>query len=306
MTVVAILGATGHIGRALACHYAQRPDVELELYSRRPELLENVFSEHARAAQIHHWSIDDFSDRQPDILINAIGIGDPAKARQAGPAFYDLTMEIEARIDHIVRDHPSCLTVFMSSGAVYGGFTEGPADENTPAATPLNMLTPGDWYGATKMAAELRHRAEASRRILDVRIFGFVSPFLDLSTDYLVCDIVRAIMTGTVMQTDSANVVRDYIGTYELAAIIDAGARLSVVNLAVDTYSRAPVSKFALLESFRHLGLDWSVETDRHASARHHYWSRYRGAERIGYIPQRNSIDIVDDVVSELIGLRRR
>lgn len=306
MTVVAILGATGHIGRALAGHYAQRPDVELELYSRRPEVLERVFSEHARAVHIHHRSIYDLRNCQPDILINAIGIGDPAKAREAGPAFYDLTMEAEARIDRVIRDRPSCLTVFMSSGAVYGGFSEGPAGEDMPAATPINALTSGDWYGAAKIAAELRHRAKANMRVLDIRVFGFVSPFLDLSADYLVCDIVRAIMTGKAMQTDSANVVRDYIGTSELVAIIDAGERTPVINLAVDTYSRAPVSKFALLESLRHLGLDWRVESLPHVSPRHHYWSRHRGAERIGYIPERNSVDIVGAVVSELteLGLR--
>ena len=304
MTLIAILGATGHIGRALAHHYAGRPDVELELYSRRPDASRHFSGEDPHDARVRHLSLDDLDGCRPDILVNAIGIGDPAKARQAGPAFYDLTMEIEDRIDRIAYHHRSCLTVFMSSGAIYGRFDDGPADDDTPASLPINSLEPGDWYAAAKLAAEMRHRAQPDRRILDIRVFGFVSPFLNLSTEYLVCDVVNSIKGGTVMRTNPGDITRDYVGAPELASIIDAGARHRAINLAVDTYSREPVSKFALLESLRRFGLEWHVDSDQSALTRSHYWSRYRGAGKIDYTPERRSIDIVGEVVAELVRLR--
>lgn len=304
MTLVAILGANGHIGSALAHHYAARPGFRLELYSRQPmspEFSENGLS----ASSIRHRTMDELERCQPDILVNAIGIGDPARARKAGAAFYDLTMRIEDQIDRIADTHPSCLTVFLSSGAIYGAFDSGPVDEHSPARVALNGLRPQDWYGAAKIAAELRHRAQPNRRMLDIRVFGFVSRFLDLSTGYLVCDIVNAIKAGRAMKTNAQDIVRDYIGPAELAAIVDAGALHGTINRAVDTYSREPVGKFALLESLREQGLAWSVEDDPVPSSRGHYWSRHRGAEEIGYSPTRKAADIVGEVVRELVGRRR-
>lgn len=304
MTRVAILGATGHIGRALAWHYAQRPDVELELYSRRPHLTQDFLDIDPWSARIRHHSLDDLDRCRPDILVNTIGIGDPVKARQAGPAFYDNTMQIEDRIDAIARLQPGCLTVFLSSGAIYGGFNNGPADENSLAQLTINALEPADWYGATKIAAELRHRALPARRILDIRVFGFVSPFLDLTTGYLICDVVNAIRAGAALRTGPGDIVRDYVGAPELAAIIDAGARHQLVNMAVDTYSREPVSKFALLESLHHLGLSWQIDPGIGGTSRAHYWSRSRKAEEVGYAPGRRSIEIVGEVVAALTELR--
>ncbi|MDH4981861.1 NAD-dependent epimerase/dehydratase family protein [Hyphomicrobium sp. D-2] len=297
MRRVAILGATGHIGKALADFYIGQQNVALSLYSRRPEVTRALFA----AKHVQHHTLDELGAHDVDVIINAIGIGDPAVASNAGPEFYRLTLAIEDLVDVVAQANPGCLTVYMSSGAIYGPLESGPASETTLATVPLNLLRPSDWYGASKLAAELRHRAQPERRILDIRIFGFVSEFLDLGTRYLVCDIVNSIRTGQVMRTNNQNVVRDYISTLELATLIELASERPVVNVAVDTYSLAPVSKFDLLESLRALGLRWSVESQDIASTgRTHYWSRYHAAEQIGYVPERKAIDIVQELVANL------
>lgn len=300
MKRIAIIGATGHIGKALSSHYANCPDIALALYSRRPEVTQKLFPDRRERSLSHH-SLEDLELGDADVLVNCIGIGDPANARQAGPDFYELTMQLEDRLDRVVQRNPECLTVFMSSGAVYGKLETGPADETSAASIPINGLTPSDWYGAAKLAAELRHRAHPGRRVLDIRVFGFVSEFLDLGTQYLVCDIVNALRTRTVMRTSGQDIVRDYVGTAELAELIDLAAACPSINMAVDTYSLKSVSKFALLDALRPLGLVWRVEGGEDRTGRHHYWSRLRAAENIGYRADRTSTDIVQEVVAKMV-----
>ena len=302
MTRIAIIGATGHIGKALAGYYANCPGVALALYSRRPEVTRELFPGRADRFIGHH-SLEELELCVADVLINCIGIGDPAHARRAGFDFYDLTMQFEDRLDRMVQLNPECLTVFMSSGAVYGKLEAGPADEMSAASVAINEMTPSDWYGAAKLAAELRHRVHPERRVLDIRVFGFVSEFLDLGTQYLVCDIVNALRTKTVMPTSGQDIVRDYIGTAELAELINLAAACPSINMAVDTYSLKPMSKFALLDSLRPLGLVWRVEESEGRTARHHYWSRLRTAEIFGYRPIRTSMQIVQKVVAGLVGV---
>ena len=297
MKRVAIVGATGHIGKALASHYANCPDIALALYSRRPQITQALFSGRATGGRVSHHALDYLELCAADILVNCVGIGDPANARKAGPAFYQLTMELEDRLDRVVQGNPGCLTVFMSSGAVYGKLDTGPADETSVASIPINRIAPSEWYGSAKLAAELRHRAQPERRVLDIRVFGFVSEFLDLGTQYLICDIVKALRTGTVMHTSDQDIVRDYIGTAELAELIDLANERPSINMAVDTYSLEPVSKFVLLDALRPLGLAWHIEASGEQTGRHHYWSRLRSAESLGYRPVRKSTDIVREIV---------
>lgn len=298
MMRIAIVGATGHIGTALSRHYAARGNIQLALYSRRPEATAAAFAD--ESGRIGHFGLDRLEECRADVLINAIGIGDPAAARVAGPDFYKLTMQIEDRIERAVKANPLCLTVFMSSGAVYGRLEE-PANANTLLNLAINGLSPGDWYGAAKLAAELRHRAQPERRVLDIRVFGFVSRFLNLRTQYLVCDIVNAIRADAPMRTSGRDIARDYIGTAELVDLIDLAAERHQLNMAVDTYSLGPVRKFDLLEALRPLGLTWNVERAEDEIPRDEYWSRLHNAEVLGYEPHRRSIDIVKKVIAQLI-----
>jgi nucleoside-diphosphate-sugar epimerase len=305
MRAIAIIGATGHMGQALAAHYAATPDVQLSLFSRRPETTRATFAGHPDLPAITHAPIDSLGEQAFDLVINAVGIGNPAMARIAGPDFYKATMRLEDLIDRAVADDSGCLTVFMSSGAVFGGFDAGPADAGTPALLQINAMTAGDWYGATKLAVELRHRAQTNRRILDLRAFGFVSRFIDLDTTYLICDIVKAIRADRPMLTGAQDIARDFIGTRELAALIDVAMAHPALNVALDTYSLAPVRKFALFERLAPQGLKWAVEAGRDdPGGRINYWSRNHRAAALGYRPSRMAVDVVAQVVAELMERR--
>src|SRR5262249_58078227 len=140
--------------------YAAREGYRLSLFSRRPH-------ETARAydglSHVSHHDIGDLDLANADIAINAVGIGDPANVPIRGREIHQLTMEYEDRIERALKGNTDCLTVFISSGAVYGRL-EAPARADTPMIHPGNAVLPADWYGLSKLAAEMTNRAQASRR----------------------------------------------------------------------------------------------------------------------------------------------
>jgi nucleoside-diphosphate-sugar epimerase len=295
---VAILGATGHIGRALTDIYARRDNVHLDLFSRRPH---ETAAAYVGQASMTHRDLHELDLANADIVINAIGIGDPARVPEAGRDIYKLTMQIEDSIDQALVGNSGCLTVFLSSGAAYGELVKN-AQADTPATHPINTLRPADWYGLSKLAAEVRHRAQAGRRIVDVRVFGFLSSHLNLGAAYFISAAYRSLLSGSKFVTTSVDMTRDYIGAKELVSIIDAAAGQTQINTSLDTYTKSPAGKFDILRRLERLGLRWEVTDDSTgAPDRINYFSENRKAELFGYHPQRSSADVAEEVARELI-----
>lgn len=300
-TRIAILGATGHIGRALADLYASREGYRLSLFSRRPHETAGAYR---GLSHVSHHDIAHLDLADADIAINAVGIGDPADVPIRGREIYQLTMEYEDRIERALEGNTGCLTVFMSSGAVYGKL-DAPAGAATPIIQSFNAIAPADWYGLSKVAAELRHREQVSRRVIDIRVFGFLSVHLALNAQYFMSSAYRSLLDGTRFATTSHDMHRDYIGADELAAIIDGAASQDTVNTAVDTYTISPAGKFELLERLAQLGLKWQV-SEQSAGAQERVWysSEWRKAEQFGYMPKRSSLEVVEAVAREFLARR--
>lgn len=297
---IAILGATGHIGRALTDAYAEREDVQLDLFSRRPYETADAYVGQSR---ITHHDLRELSLTNAEIVINAIGVGNPGQIPQAGRDIYTLTMQIEDAIDEALIGNPQCLTVFISSGAVYGELVKG-ASVNTRATHPINVVRPSDWYGLSKLAAELRHRAQQKRRIVDIRVFGFLSPHLNLHAEYFMSEVYRSLLSGSKFITTGAEMTRDYIGTKELVSIIDGATEQAQINISLDTYTKSPAGKFQILHRLKRLGLHWQLSDQSNVVPdRIEYFSENRRAETIGYQPERCSADVIEEVARELISL---
>ena len=295
---IAILGATGQIGRALTDYYARRANVHLDLFSRRPHETADAYVGHSGMT---HRDLHELDLASADIVINAIGIGDPARVPEEGRNIYNLTIQVEDAIDQALAGNSRCLTVFVSSGAVYGELVKN-ARVNTSATHPINSLRAADWYGLSKLAAEVRHRAQDERRIVDIRVFGFLSSHLNLKAAYFMSGVYRSLLSGSKFITTGVDMTRDYIGAKELVSIIDAAAKQTQINTPLDTYTKLPAGKFEILRRLERLGLRWQVSNDKaEAPDRINYFSEYRKAETIGYHPERSSADVVEEVALELI-----
>jgi nucleoside-diphosphate-sugar epimerase len=291
---IAVLGATGHIGRALA-HFIDHDRFDVTLVGRdrgRTAAVAAAAGLPTRAAA--DW--DALGSEGFDALVNCAGIGDPGQVSSDPAAVYELTAWLDAVCLGYLRQHPDSTLVNMSSGAVYGRDFAEPARDETELRLAVNALGDQDHYGLAKLASEGRHRA-SGLPVVDLRVFGFFSRFADLERPYLVNDMVRAVLSGTELSTGAAEIWRDFIGPRDLSRLVEHCVEQPAGGRALDVVSMAPVSKAELLEAFAHeFGLAYRTESPTSTSAtgvKTRYYSESRKALATGWSPRLTALEAV-------------
>lgn len=247
---IGILGATSQIAKDLIVSFSEKDNKhDLIMFSRSPEKVADQFKKLNKNIVYLNLAYADFhSGHDFDVLINFVGIGDPAQAKEMGPKIFEITELYDNLAIDYIKAHPSCQYIFMSSGAVYGGDFEEAADNSTPAKVNINNLMPTDWYSIAKLYAEAKHRAMSDHSIVDVRVFNYFSHTQDMNARFLITDIVRAIKNKEILKTNAVNIVRDFITPPDFYELILSIIKSPNENTAVDCYTKAPVDKFSLLE----------------------------------------------------------
>jgi nucleoside-diphosphate-sugar epimerase len=305
----AIIGATGHIGASLASLLASRDCVSLALYARRPDRVRALAAKWVPRAVVTVHALEneatiDLADC--DVVINALGLADPAAVAAVGDAIIGLTLDWEERLRSALRACPEALYVYLSSGAVYGPLVDGPARADARVSFAANGMAPSEAYGRAKFMAETMHRGWSHRRILDIRVFGFVSAAITTSDGFFLSELFLALAQGTPFSTGSHDLVRDYVGPQEILALIDCAAASGTLNEAVDIYSASPVRKFEIIEALRDLGLVCNIASvDGPPTTRRQYFTTMNRASQLGYLPHRTAREIVVDAAHEFLSRQR-
>jgi len=304
---VAILGATGHVGKVLADGLAGTH--ALTLYARRPE----VAAAFARGAglEVAVDSLDALSQQNHDALINCIGVGDPRAVVADPDEVYRVTAFADDLALRYVEQRSHCRLINISSGAAYCSQFDEPADEDTVADLSAGRLRSDQHYGLAKLASEGRHRANTDLAIIDLRLFSLFSRHIDPDAGYLMNGVVRSLRDGTPFLTGPADHMRDYVAPGDLAALVSACVACEPRNASFDVFSGAPVGKFELLDGLaREIGLHYEVDdslTENAATgAKPAYYSNNHAATELGYRPSSTSLETVIEVTASLLGNQRR
>lgn len=294
---IAILGATSQIAKDLIISFSEdstKPDVCM--FSRSPEKVVNQFKVLKKKIDYPNLPYSDFNHNQQfDVILNFVGIGDPAEAKKMGAKIFEITEHHDNLALNYLKTHPACKYIFMSSGAVYGGNFDEPVDKSTPAKININDLQPTDWYTVAKLYAEAQHRAMSEYGIVDVRIFNYFSHTQDMNARFLITDIVRAIKNNEVLKTSSDNIVRDFITPPDFYQLIQRILDADNLNAVLDCYTLAPIDKFELLEyCTKNFGLKVEITNQAGVNAtgvKVNYYSLNRTAEQMNFIPTFSSSD---------------
>ena len=292
---IAILGATSQIARDLIISFANNEPYKLFLFGRNQTsihdwcLRQHISDEHACLAY------DAFSHaEQYDAIINFVGVGDPAIAKQMGSAIFDVTYQYDKLALDYLQQHPQTKYIFLSSGAVFGGNFEQPITEDSVVQVDLNHLKESDWYGIAKLYAEARHRALKNCAIVDVRVFNYFSHTQDMKARFLITDIVRAIRNNEVLKTAETNIVRDFITPVDFSQLIKAIIESPAKNCAVDCYTQSPIDKLSLLNTLQEkFGLRYELVKSaglNATGAKINYYSANKKVAEFGYLPRFNSL----------------
>lgn len=296
---IAIFGATSQIARDLILSFSKLDDHELILFVRNTEIVTQWLDSVGLVGCYPVKLYEELETLPPfEAIINFVGVGDPAKAIEMGASIFDVTYQYDEIALNYLRQNPNCRYLFLSSGAAYGSNFEKPVDENTEARFSINHLRPTDWYGLAKLYAECRHRALSQFSIIDIRVFNYFSHIQDLSSRFLISDIARAVKNQEVLQTNSENIVRDYLHPKDFHQLISCllNSPEVAVNCAIDCYSKNPIEKFILLErlkekfNFQYRIVQEDFYINSTGKKTNYYSLNHKGAE-FQYLPNYSSLE---------------
>jgi nucleoside-diphosphate-sugar epimerase len=301
---IAIIGASSEIARDLILSFIKEKNIKLHLFARRPNEV-NIWLNNFSIQE--YCLVDDFSafgKQEFDVVINFVGVGNPAKASSLGASIFDITLKYDELVLNYLRDKPSCRYFFLSSGAAYGTNFDSPANFSTKASIDINNLKSQDWYGVAKLHAESRHRSLSNLSIIDIRVFNYFNHKQNMEAQFFIADIVRSIRDDKVLETSSDEMMRDYIGSDDFASLVKTLFNSSKSNDVIDTYSISPVSKFELLEIMKKkFNLTYAISNKKKflnpTGEKINYFSTNRNAEKYGYVPSKTSIMLITEEVEK-------
>ena len=292
---IAILGATSHIAKGLIYNFCKDRTNKLYLFARSDDRVKDFLISINCGAVSKVEPLAEFGKDQYDVIINCVGIGDPALLKDARASIFELTEAYDNLILNYLKNSKKSIYINFSSGAVY--------------YANVNALDEACFYSIAKLNSEAKHRSSQGLKIIDLRVFAYFSRFIDLKSRYLITGIINSIRNKKVFKTGKNNIVRDYIGPEDLFSLVRCCIEKGS-NGAYDVYSRKPVRKLDLLKSFhKEFGLEYKISgariLDSVTGAKEIYCSKNRKAQELGFKPKYDSLKLLIKETEAILGKRR-
>jgi nucleoside-diphosphate-sugar epimerase len=299
MKKIAILGATGYIGKSLAHEIITRSsESKLFLFSRSSSRLVSLAKELHYSGKEHLFlDLNQFNSYEYDVIINCSGVGDPKDLSTLSSDILEITLQVDDLILSYIKNRPDVVYVNISSGAVYGNICKKAATETSVSVLPNSIEKPQDFYSVAKIHAEARHRGYQSFQIIDIRVFAFFSQFVDTQGTFFMSQIADCLIHKKVFVTTDTDMTRDYITPYDLWNLIQI-LIIKRGNTVVDAYSSSPISKKKILSFLvKKYGLTCKITKIKKESSllsKNVYYSKNMKAAIFGYLPTFTSLKGID------------
>jgi len=294
---IAILGCTGHVGKNLIYYFGREERFELVLFSRDKKKIKKIVSENHFKNNFTLNNYEEFNESKFDVIINCIGISDPAKIESEGKLILKLTEDTDTLILEYLKTYPNVKLINFSSGAVYGEEINSPIND-TIFQKNLQECDTSSPYAIAKIKSEIRHRDLDKLNIVDLRLFSFFSRFMDLNSRFLISEIISSIKQNKKLITNEFDFYRDYIHPKDLFSLLKKCINKNPINDVFDLYSKKPIGKFELLNSLKdNFGLQYEIRPNSGFPSptgfKKNYYSESRKAKLLGYEPQYSSIETI-------------
>ena len=293
---IAIFGSTGHIGKNLISFFIKNNDFKIFLFSRdikKFESLKMIFSD-----TMSFNTYDDFGKNEYDVIINCVGISNPNAFEKNSRSIFDTAEFYDTMVLDYLKNFPTTLYINLSSGAVFSGEFDKPVDDSSTYKFDVNGINKGEMYSISKMYLESKHRSLPDLNIVDLRIFGFFSRFIDVNAGFFMSELLRALKNKSEFITDKKDFVRDYVNPKDFYDLTKNCIANKKINDVFDVYSKEIISKFQILEEcFNKFDLKFKlvekIESISPTGVKKNYYSLSRKAEKINYSPQFSSLETI-------------
>lgn len=310
MNSIAILGATSHVAKNIIAESIDLYD-KMYLYARRPNRVDAFINEIGLPND--KFEVKDFStfgneELGVSSIINCIGFGTPQKVKNAGFEIYKLAETIDNNIiDFIQRNRTDASYINFSSGAVYGTEHIDSCSENHLTELPINKIEDKHVYMISKLYSEAKHRSLNTLDIIDIRLFSFFSSYIDLSSGFLLTELLNCIANDEPFITTKNDIYRDFVSPNDLAKFVYLCTQKRGYNGVLDIFSQKETSKLEIISMLKaHFGLKVQFETDltnvSPTGNKSMYYTKYCEAEKIlKYKPSQTSIESIKTVFKTIL-----
>ena len=293
---IAIFGSTGHIGKNLISFFIKNNDFKIFLFSRdikKFESLKMIFSD-----TMSFNTYDDFGKNEYDVIINCVGVSNPNAFEKNSRSIFEIAEFYDTMVLDYLKNFPTTLYINLSSGAVFGGEFDKPVDDSSTYKFDVNGINKGEMYSISKMYLESKHRSLPDLNIVDLRIFGFFSRFIDVNAGFFMSELLQALKNKSEFVTDKKDFVRDYVNPKDFYDLTKNCIANKKINDVFDVYSKEIISKFQILEEcFNKFDLKFKlvekIESISPTGVKKNYYSLSRKAEKINYFPQFSSLETI-------------
>lgn len=307
MQKIAILGATGYIGKSLLQEFfVSKNKYQLFLFSRSKSKIKNTIDDLVSVPDTSIHSYDEFYSYKYDVVINCTGVGYPSVLKEDPYSIFKITEEIDTMVLEYLVKRPKTVYINLSSGAVYGDNFKKTINTTTKSIININNLKVSEYYAIAKINAEAKHRSLPHLHIVDIRVFAFFSRFLDTKVEFLMSDIVSCLQNGEMFKTSNEDIIRDYVISQDLFSLICLIMKKRKMNDFFDLYSQKPISKLKLLEGLKKkFGLQYSFlknqDVQKNIVFKKFYYSKNKKAESIGYVPKFTSLQGIEYEIDKFL-----
>ncbi|MBF05483.1 hypothetical protein CL644_02135 [bacterium] len=291
---IALLGATGYIGRSLL-YEAQSRVFTVVPYTRDKKKAEDVFKKYSIHLNSTLHTYNDLSTEKYDVIINAAGIGSQSQLAKKTQDITFVTESLDSILLNYLETNPHTRVFTMSSGVVHSLEKQTANSDDEPLIK--------NTYALAKEASEARHRTYKEYAIIDLRIFTFFSRFVDVNDTFLLSQIVGSLENNDEFVTNPNDIVRDIITTEDLLDTILFLTNTAPANAAHDIVSKGTVTKFELLNYFKDKwNLSYTIAGDEQESPtgqKDSYYPSSNTLKEMGYNPKFTSLEGVHKEITE-------
>ena len=305
---IAILGSNSHIAKGLIWNFLEKTDHILYLFTRNSDKVMDFLKTNGLSScnVIIQEGYQNFPDHNYDSIINCVGAGTPKNLGSNYSNWFMITEKFDNLIIEYLLENQDACYINFSRGAIYGKDLAEPAEENSVSRICVNHVSPEDYYSIARLNSEAKHRSFSGLNIVDLRIFSYFSRFIDLSSGYLITEILNCILDKKIFETNNKNIIRDYVHPEDLFSLVMKCIGENKVNSAFDAISAKPADKFAMLDFFS-AKYDLKYEIRDNMSlyspngSKNVYCSKYNKAAEIGYRPVFSSMDAIEQESAHIL-----
>jgi nucleoside-diphosphate-sugar epimerase len=300
MSKIALLGSTGHVGKNIIYYFSKEKNFELFLFTRDEKKLEKITLQYGIKNNFSIRKYDEFNDSQYNVIINCVGLSDPARIEASKGEILESTRTFDILTLEYLKNFSETKLINFSSGIVYGGEFSFPITDTVLIDETYNYKNIKSEYALSKINSEIKHRASKHLNIIDLRLFSFFSRFMDLESKFFMSEVVSSIKENKTLFTDNTNFYRDYIHPEDLFLFIKKCVNKNSINGAFDLYSKKPIGKFEVLASLESkYGLKYKIDSGTKVinptGFKKNYYSKSRKADLLGYKPKYSSLDAISE-----------